>query len=140
MPWTIYEFIDERGDRVLVGWFKRERIQKKARILFDQKVDLLARYGPELPPELLAGPVDTHIYKLKVRAQGVQLRRHLCKGPINNETEYTFLCGAIERDSVLDPFDVAERAEQNRQLILGDPNRRLLYERFIPKTPKGLSG
>ncbi|MGD0011501.1 MAG: hypothetical protein ABSE93_23550 [Terriglobia bacterium] len=139
MSWKIHEFIDERGDRVLATWFRRERVQKKARILFDQKVDLLVEYGPELPSELLAGPVDTHIYKLKVRAQGTQLRPHLCKGPINNQMEYTFLCGAIERDGVLDPLDVADRAEQNRQLVIADPSRRLPYERFVPKTARRVS-
>ena len=132
MAWSIYEFLDERGQRVLVIWFRRERIQKKARILFDQKVDLLAKYGPELPPELLAGPVDGHIYKLKVRARGVQLRPHLCKGPLNNHTEYTFLCGAIERNYELEPRDVVERAERNRRAILDDELRRLTYERFVP--------
>jgi len=138
MAWLIYEFVDDRGDPVLAIWFRRERVQKNARILFDQKVDLLAKYGPDLPPELLAGPVDGHIYKLKVRAHGVQLRPHLCKGPVNNDTEYTFLCGAIEKNSELDPIDVAERSERNRQVILTDNNRRKSYERFVPKAKKRL--
>jgi hypothetical protein len=135
MAWSIFEFLDDSEDRILAVWFKRERVQKKARILFDQKVDLLEMYGPDLPAGLLAGPVDGHIYKLKVRAQGVQLRPHLCKGPLNNETEYTFLCGAIEWDGELDPLNVADRAEINRQVILGDRLRRAPYERFTP-TPK----
>jgi hypothetical protein len=134
--WSIYEFLDDRGDRILSVWFRKEKIQKKARILFDQKVDLLEKYGPDLPPELLAGPVAGHIYKLKVRAHGVQLRPHLCKGPLSNENEYTFLCGAIERDGELDPWDVADRAEVNRQVVLGDGSRRAPYERFVPTSEK----
>jgi hypothetical protein len=140
IAWLIYEFLDERGQRVLAVWFRRERIQKKARILFDQKVDLLVKCGPDLPPELLAGPVDGHIYKLKVRAHGVQLRPHLCKGPLNNETEYTFLYGAIERNNELEPRDVAERAERNRRVILEDQRRRLPYERFVPAAKGRFSG
>jgi hypothetical protein len=115
-----------------VDWFDQARIQKKARILFDQKVDLLEKYGPELPPNLLAS-LGGQLYKLKVRAQGVQLRPHLSEGPINNDSEFTFLCGAVERDGELEPLDVADRAAANRLIILHDANRRLPYERFVPK-------
>lgn len=131
-PWIIYEFRDERGRRVMTTWFRERRIQKKARILLDQKVDLLERCGPDLPPNLLA-PVAPYIFKLKVRAQGVQLRPHLCEGPVN-EHEFTFLCGAVERDGELEPHDVAEQSAVNRLKILDDNNMRMLYERFVPKT------
>lgn len=132
MVWLIYQFSDERGDGVLDAWFRRARIQKAARIRLDQKIDMLAMYGPELPPHLLAGPVCDHIYKLRVRASGVQLRPHLCKGPVDNNGEFTFLSGATERDGVLNPPDVCERSEANRETISRDSRRRKLYERSVP--------
>jgi hypothetical protein len=135
MPWLIYEFLDAQGDRVMAVWFKERKIQKNARILFEQKVDLLEQYGPDLPPNLLA-PVAPHIYKFKVRGQGVQLRPHLCQGPLNHRVEFTFLCGAIEKGGKLDPVNVAEQAGDNRNVILQDSNRRGLYERFVPKATR----
>ncbi len=129
MAWEVYEFLDSRGDRVIVRWVRKARIQKKARILLDQKIDLLREHGPDLPPELLSpGPIDGgHIYKLKVRGQGVMLRPLLCKGPFSMDAEYTLLQGAIERGDVL-PLGDIEKAVENRLAFIADEERRLLYE------------
>jgi hypothetical protein len=126
MPWDIYEFLDHRGDGIIVGWIKREKIQKAAIAVLSQKVDLLRRVG-QLPPQLLAGPIEGHIYKLKVKGR-VQLRPMLSKGPINNDTEYTFLLGCVERGGELDPLDAPGRAEANRKIIIGDNNRRKRHD------------
>jgi len=128
MAWEIYEFLDSRGERMIVRWVRKARIQKKARILLDQKLDLLKEHGPELPPELLSpGPIDGgHIYKLKVRGP-VMLRPLLCKGPFLMDAEYTLLQGAIERGDVLPPGDVV-KAEENRQVLILDRERRLPYD------------
>jgi hypothetical protein len=129
MLWAVYEFLDNRGERIIVRWARKARIQKKARILLDQKIDLLREHGPELPPELLStGPIDGgHIYKLKVRAIGVMLRPLLCKGPFSLDSEYTLLQGAIERGNVLPAADV-DKAEENRKVLASDRERRLPYE------------
>jgi len=126
--WTVFEFLDERSRSVIESWLKAERIQKKARILLVQKIDLLRQYGPELPPGLLStGPIDGgHIYKLKVRGP-VMLRPLLCKGPFSNDTEYTFLQGAIERNRILPESDIV-RAETNRKTLISNPNRRQIYD------------
>ena len=128
MAWDVYEFLDSRMQPVIVAWVRKERIQKKARILLDQKIDLLREHGPDLPPGLLSsGPIDGgHIYKLKVRGP-VMLRPLLCKGPFRMKEEYTLLHGAIERDDVLPPGDIAQ-AETNRQVLIGDALRRTLYD------------
>ena len=128
MPWEVYEFLDNRNDRVIVRWVHKSQIQKRARILLDQKIDLLRAHGPDLPPELLStGPIDGgHIYKLKVRGP-VMLRPLLCRGPVSMDAEYTFLQGAIERGNVLPPGDVA-KAEENRQTLIANEKRRLPYE------------
>jgi hypothetical protein len=128
MAWDIYEFLDSRGERVIVRWVLKAGIQKRARILLDQKIDLLRAHGPDLPPGLLSsGPIDGgHIYKLKVHGP-VMLRPLLCKGPFSLRTEYTLLQGAIERGDVLPSKDV-EKAEENRQELIADQKRRLPYE------------
>jgi hypothetical protein len=128
MGWRVYEFLDSRGDRVIVLWVRKARIQKKARILLDQKIDLLREHGPDLPPGLLsAGPIDSgHIYKLKIRGP-LMLRPLLCKGPFAMANEYTLLQGAIERGGVLPAGDI-DKAEQNRQALIADAARRLPYD------------
>jgi hypothetical protein len=128
MAWEVYVFLDKRGHRVIVHWVRKSRIQRRARILLDQKVDLLREHGPDLPPELLSpGPIDGgHIYKLKVRGP-VMLRPLLCKGPFSMADEYTLLHGAIERGGILPVGDV-EKAEENRQELLATRDRRLPYE------------
>ena len=128
MAWEVYEFLDKRGSRIIVHWVHKAKIQKKARILLDQKIDLLREHGPDLPPELLSsGPIDGgHIYKLKIRGP-VMLRPLLCKGPFSMDEEYTLLQGAIERGGVLPPADIA-KAQENRQTLIGNRSRRLSYE------------
>jgi len=125
--WTVYEFLDNRGAGVIQIWLKKERIQKKARVLLDQKIDLLRQCGPGLPPEMMSsGPIDGgHIYKLKVRGP-VMLRPLLCKGPFLMDDEYTLLRGAIERNGVLPASDVSQ-AEANRQTLISAPGRRHAY-------------
>jgi hypothetical protein len=125
MDWDIYEFTDHRGDGVIVEWIKREKIQKVAVAVLNQKVDLLRKVG-ELPPQLLAA-IGGHIYKLKVKGR-VQLRPMLTKGPINNNTEYTFLLGCVERGDKLDPIDAPGRAEANRKIIIANKDRRRRHD------------
>ena len=127
MAWIIYEFLDNRGEGVIKTWLEHERIQKPARALLEQKLRLLATVGRDLPPGLLAH-LGGAIYKLKVRAQGVQLRPMVCEGPINNDAEFTLLIGAVERGGRLEPRDGQERAEENRQTIIANPSRRRAYE------------
>ena len=129
MTWTIWEFLDGRGLGILEIWLLKKKIQKKARATLNQRIDWLRRFGPEAP-NLLAGPIYKHIYKLRVKAQGIQLRPMLCKGPIDNEREFTLLLGAIEKGNKLQPRDAPERAEVNREEILRDPLRRHVHERF----------
>src|SRR5690349_13629438 len=116
MTWNIYEYIDERGTGAVESWIRRDRLQRQAVALLDQKLMLLASAGPELPPGLLAH-LGGGFLKLKVRAVGVQLRPILCEGPITNDTEFTILIGAVERDGKLQPNDARERAEKCRRII-----------------------
>ena len=128
MSWNVYEFLVRPKVGVIELWLKQARIQKRAKALLNQKLDLLEQMGPDLPPDLLAGPIEGHIYKLRIRAQRVQLRPLLCRGPLHNNDEFTLLYGATERDNELVPTNVVQRAEENRQDILAEPQRRRLHE------------
>ena len=78
--------------------------------------------------DLIAGPLKGggNLYKLKAKGD-CQLRPHLCTGPKNHGDEYTLLCGAVEKDGKLDPFNVAERAVKNREQLT--PERK--YDRRV---------
>jgi hypothetical protein len=128
MVWIVYEFLDSRGRGIIEVWLRQARIQERARARLNQKLDLLEQVGPDLPPGLLAGPVDSHIYKLRIKAPGVQLRPLLCRGPIHNDREFTLLCGATERDYELVPSDAVQQAERNREIVLPNHERRRRHE------------
>jgi hypothetical protein len=127
MPWTIYEFIDGRGNGIIETWLQRERIHITTIARLNQKIDLLARVGPDLPPQLLAS-LGNDIFKLKVMGRGRQLRPMLCPGPLNHDFEYTLLFGCIEIGGELSPNDGKQRAIDNREIIVADPTRRRLHE------------
>jgi len=124
--WTLFDYINEHGVNEIAEWTRR--LEKRQRVKLNQKLDMLQKHGPDLPPQLLAGPISPHIYKLKVKGN-VQLRPMLCKGPISNDDEFTLLLGAIETGDELDHSP--EEAARIRETIIADPrNRRRLHERI----------
>jgi hypothetical protein len=126
--WAIYDHLDRQGVNVIAEWTRGlERVQRK---LLRAKLDMLAIAGPDLPTQLLAGTGVAHIYKLRVKGN-VQLRPMLCRGPVENDAEFTLLYGAIEVGSALQPANAAERAAVIREEILAEPNnRRCEHERI----------
>lgn len=131
MQYQIWDFIDSRGRNVIREWVNDERLTKRDRAALNQKIKRLAQIDFELArnTKLLAGPIYRHIYKLVIHGD-VMLRPMLCKGPIGIETEYSLLLGAIERGGKL-PAGSAEQAEENREVIIRDHQRRIPHE-FIP--------
>jgi len=91
----------------------------------NRKLKMLADNGPDLGPKLLAGPVKgyAHIYKIIVNGR-VALRPLLCKGPIDNNHEFTLLKGAFERDREWVPPNAREVAVGRRAEVINDPNTR----------------
>jgi hypothetical protein len=133
--WRIFDAIDgNRRSRIAI-WIDREKIGKREIGQLNQKIDMLATSGPNLGPQLLAGPIKSkrnkemvsHIYKLRMNGDRA-LRPLLCKGPIDMDREHTLLLGAIEVNSVLDTD--AEDAEAIRSAILADEKRRMPHERY----------
>jgi hypothetical protein len=126
MTWTLYDYVDRRGQNVIADWCRG--LQKRDRIRLVKRMDILAESGHELCPGLV-GPVhnSSHLYKIKVNGS-IAVRLLICKGPLNMDDEYTFLLGAFERDDELPPGTL-ESAEERRAEILKDKNRRCLHER-----------
>ena len=89
---------------------------------------MLASNGLRLLPDILAGTDTPGILKLKVKGK-VQLRPMLCKGPINNDKEFTLLIGATERDFCLVPDKADEKADDRKKIIIMNSNRRCNHER-----------
>lgn len=126
----LWDFLDARGKSVIQKWVKDDRLSKRDVAILNQRLDRLQQVDFSLAREMkfLAGPVHKHIYKLRAKGD-IQLRPMLCKGPINNETEYTLLQGAVEKGGKL-PKGVQEQAEKNRQTVIDDPSRRGPHERL----------
>lgn len=134
MIWNIYDFTDANGESVIQGWANAIGISSRMRGRFDSKVDMLSQNGPNLSPQLLAGTKAGHIKKLKIKGD-VQLRPHLCIGPIENDKEYTFLVGAVERDSKLIPEDVLDQAQVCRTNLINSNSAGQFPLRRIPHEP-----
>jgi len=129
--WMLYDHAHRHGANQFKAW--SQCLQKPELAKLNVKLDMLQKHGPDLPPQLLAGPIrgHNHIYKLKIKGH-VQLRPLLCKGPIRNDEEYSLLIGAIEQGGKLVPAGAAAEAERRRQEIIADPQqRRTLHERVF---------
>lgn len=122
MAWRVFEYVDAAGEGVITDW----PLQKPHKAKLMQKIRMLRDLGPDLPPGLLAGPGiggHHHIYKLRVQSN-VQMRPMLCRGPINNDGEFTFLATALEKDDTLEPASAPDVAEQRRKDLIADPKKR----------------
>jgi hypothetical protein len=118
---ALYDYVDGTGRNSFKEWTKT--LQKDELAKLNQKLDMLRR-EPELPPQLLAGPLEGKpIYKLRINGR-VALRPMLCKGPINNDSEFTLLMGATEKDRVLNPVDAVDQAANRRAEVIANPGRR----------------
>ena len=107
-------------------------LQKKERAKLGEKFVRLETQGQdELFPGLLSGPLRgaRHIYKIKIKGP-VAVRPLLCKGPQKMNQEYTILMIALERDNQLVPRDALRIAENRRQEIITNPQRRVRHERI----------
>lgn len=100
-------------------------LQKSDLARLNRKLKMLEDNGPELGPKLLAGPIKGHPHIYKIRIDGrVALRPLLCKGPIDNDGEFTLLMGAFERGRKWVPSNAPGVAEARRQEVLSDPRAR----------------
>lgn len=130
--WKLYDYVDERGVNSFKEW--SSRLEKKDLARLNSKLDML-RIQPTLPPQLLAGPLEgVPIYKLRINGR-VALRPMLCKGPVNNDREFTLLFGATEKDRKLVPRNAVSQADDRRRKVIANPTqRRCAHERVTKGT------
>jgi hypothetical protein len=121
--WQLYDYVTAGGDNDIKDW--AESLQKPDLARLNRKLKMLEDNGPNLGPGLLAGPIKgyAHIYKLRMTGS-VALRPLLCKGPINNETEFTLLKGAFEIGSAWEPSNARSEAVIRRETIRTNPSSR----------------
>jgi len=102
----------------------------------NRNLRMLKDNGTDLGPKLLAGPIrgHAHIYKIKINGT-VALRPLLCRGPVDNSSEFTLLLGAFERDWKWIPPDAPSVAEARRKEILSDPRGRRCPHEQVDKIP-----
>jgi hypothetical protein len=127
LRWRVYCFLSSSGRNVIREWLDEERVSLAQRADFQMKITLLENGGVDAVPGFITEtPVADNIYKAKIKGNKgrVQLRPMLCRGPFVVSEEFTFLCGAIERDGKLIPKDWKKRAQNHRAILLADPRRR----------------
>lgn len=112
--------IEETNLRIGREVYRRSNVRD-----LNQKLRMLEKSGPDLPPQLLAGPIKhyAHIYKMKINGQ-VALRPLLCRGPIRNDEEFTMLKGATEVGWKWNPSNAPVIATERRQEVMDNPSHR----------------
>lgn len=124
--WKLYDYVDNRGINDFERWSLGLQSSDRARL--SQKLGMLQKLGPDLPPQLLAGPIKGNIYKMRINGR-VAFRPLLCKGPINHDAEFTLLMGATERDRQWQPRNAPATAVVRRTEIVADSARRCNHVR-----------
>jgi hypothetical protein len=125
MPFALYDYCDQKGNKI-AEWGRGQPKSQLAKL--NAKLDAIANAAPDLVDALLAGVNGyPHLRKIKIHGNP-QLRPLLCKGPINNENEFTLLCGTREIQSKLQPS--ASLAEERRLALKEDATKRCPHERF----------
>jgi hypothetical protein len=127
MPLKLFDYVDRRGANDIKLW--GASLDAKSRAKLNQKFDMLAMHGTALSTGLLSDTPSRHIKKIRINGT-VALRPLLCKGPVDNDHEYTLLLGAIEKDRKFVPSDAIRIAEARRDQIIGNNSQRCIHERF----------
>jgi hypothetical protein len=130
--YEIWDYLEVHGENVILEWVKNERLTKRSRAALNQKIKRLSQmdYSLAVSSKMLAH-IYRHVHKLIIKAD-IMLRPMLCRGPIDNLKEYTFLLGVIETGGKL-PKGSKEEAAHRREIIIRDKNRRRKHER-IPES------
>lgn len=125
----LFDYVDSLGANKFSKWSRK--LQKTQKAKLNEKLDLLQIKGTDLPDGLLTDSGVPGILKLRIKAGNVQLRPLLCKGPINNDTEFTLLLGAKEIGNCYCPDDAPNIAKANKDQIVSDQNRRVAHEKIL---------
>ncbi|HEV3279398.1 MAG TPA: hypothetical protein VG860_21585 [Terriglobia bacterium] len=134
MAWELFDYVNARSENEFKKWTLG--LQKGYLGKLNSKIDLLEQHGMGLLPNMLEGPLVGYPNTYKLTCKGrVQLRPMLCRGPVKNDQEFTFLIGATERDWEYVPSNAPKEAENRRLEVLADSkNRRRAHEKVgVPR-------
>ena len=125
MPYTLYDFEDNRGINRMTEWAKGQPSAQLGKL--NNRLDRLEQADGELVEQLIAGAGEPSIYKIKIQGNP-KLRPMLCRGPINMHVEFTLLVGAREIQGELVP--PASEAVSKRNLVMSTQKFRCPHVRF----------
>lgn len=129
MPFLIYDYIDKHGQNAFREWALEQ--QKAPLGKLNERIDLLSLYGETLFPHMLTNTGVAGILKLRIQGP-VKLRPLLCRGPVNNQSEYTLLMGAKEIGSEWKPKGAPSIAAMLKAEVIKNPTtRRATHERVF---------
>jgi hypothetical protein len=123
--YAVYFFV-EQGANIVRKWFRDEQIEDVEWAAFEALLDIYESCGLA---SIQASTIDAGggFFALKsVRRGGVLPCPIFRPGPFDEQTEITFLAGARwdERKKRVRPFSAVGEAEENLEVLLGDPSRR----------------
>lgn len=118
--WQIYDHIDARGHNVIEDWL--DSLNPKARAKVHAKFIALRQYGGTLPTTMLSDTDVPRIKKLRSRGR-INWRILVCKGPINEGSEFTAIDAVQEKDNEM-PAGSTARAARMRLEIEASPQIR----------------
>lgn len=133
MPPTIYDYVDSDDRNDIEAWMKTLAARNRAKL--DERLDKLHHHGEELFPDILSPSTENGILKLKCKGN-VQLRPHLCRGPVNESAEYTLLMGAKEVGDKLVPANVASVSKTRKAEVKAKPETRRKQREIVRRTPR----
>jgi hypothetical protein len=123
----LFDYRDHKGRNDIKSWMLEQ--EKRQRGQVNLKLDMLRKYGNDVGSNVLLR-MSAKVFKLKGKTKGVQLRPMLCRGPLDDDGEFTILIGAKEIDWKVVPSDAVARAEERREEVIENPEeRRQKHER-----------
>lgn len=133
---NLYDYQTAAGRNQFKEWTRS--LDKPQRAILNNRIKKLAQMGTGCPRGMLTPATGgyTHLLELVVNGK-VALRPHLCKGPIDIESEFTFLLGATERDGSLVPPNAPKKAEERRLEVKANPDERRCVHESVPPHAQG---
>lgn len=129
--YSLYDYADADNDNLILRWLEDDKITRRDRAKLNAKLDHLVRmdFNLAIGTNMLA-KVYKNVLKLKVHGE-VQLRPMLCRGPIDDASEYTLLVGAVETGGRLPESVMIESAKRRGQILAHKGTKhRCMHERF----------
>lgn len=135
--WELLDYVNDRGINEIAEWTRK--LQKPERIKLRSKLDMLAKAGGDLPPQLLMKTEVPYIYKLKVQGNP-KLRPMLCQallliknektGKEEEKDSFILLIGAKEVSWEFEPRGADIEAGMRRVEAINNSERRVKHERI----------